>query len=153
MTKSCATQIRHQPLLVNLRASRALERLISWATLVVVGLLVDIAYTVPSLAQIVATGQLNIERRAHTATVLDDGKVLIVGGDNQSGMVSQAELLDPASQMSSLMAASIVARTDHTATRLSDGRVLIIGGRDQSGTLTSTEIYNPLTTTLLPARL
>jgi hypothetical protein len=128
-------------------ASRAINPLVTWAAIAFVGFLASIACAVPSFAQIVGTVQLNIERRGHTATLLEDGKVLIVGGDNHSGIVNQVELLDPASQTSSLAAMPIVARTDHTATRLADGRVLIIGGRDQNGSLTSTEIYNPLTAT------
>ncbi len=108
-------------------------------------LLANLLYSMLAFAQIVGTGQLNVERRGHTATLLEDGKVLIVGGDNQNGTVSQTEMFDPVSRTSSLAAVLGAARTDHTATRLSDGRVLIIGGRDQNGTLTSTEIYNPLT--------
>ena len=50
-----------------------------------------------SFAQIVGSAQLNVERRGHTATLLQDGKVLIVGGENQGGIVGQAEILDPAS--------------------------------------------------------
>jgi predicted metalloprotease len=48
--------------------------------------MLSMLYAVFGQAQILATSQLNIERRAHTATLLNDGKVLIVGGDNQSGM-------------------------------------------------------------------
>jgi MBG domain (YGX type)/Galactose oxidase, central domain len=141
-------QIKHAPSNVKpRRASRAINPLITCAVIAFVGFLASIACAVPSFAQIVGTVQLSIERRGHTATLLEDGKVLIVGGDNQSGIVNQVELLDPASQTSSLAATPIVARTDHTATRLADGRVLIIGGRDQNGSLTSTEIYNPLTAT------
>ncbi|HSE84647.1 MAG TPA: kelch repeat-containing protein [Candidatus Binatia bacterium] len=141
-------QIKHAPSNVKpRRASRAINPLATCAVIVFVGFLASIACAVPSFAQIVGTVQLNIERRGHTATLLEDGKVLIVGGDNQSGIVNQVELLDPASQTSSLADMPIVARTDHTATRLADGRVLIIGGRDQNGSLTSTEIYNPLTAT------
>lgn len=55
----------------------------------------SLALATTSFAQIVGSAQLNVERRAHTATLLDDGKVLIVVGDNQSGMIGQAELLDP----------------------------------------------------------
>jgi hypothetical protein len=110
-------------------------------------LLTSLLYAAFCQAQIVGTAQLNFERRGHTATLLEDGKVLIVGGDNQNGMVGQAELLDPVSQTSSLAATSIVARTDHTATRLADARVLVIGGRGQNGSLTSTEIYDPMTAT------
>jgi YDG domain/Divergent InlB B-repeat domain/Galactose oxidase, central domain len=102
-----------------------------------------------ALAQILGTGQLNVERRSHTATLLQDGKVLIVGGDNQNGIVSQAEIFDPVSRTSALAAALITPRTDHSATTLSDGRVLVIGGRDQTASLQSTEIYNPLTTSFV----
>src|SRR5688572_1701898 len=112
-------------------------------------LLATLLYSTLALAQIIGTGQLNIERRSHTATLLENEKVLIIGGDNQNGMVSQAEIFDPGTQMSVLVAPLISARTDHTATRLPDNRVLVIGGRDQTGSLQSTEIYNPLTTSFL----
>ena len=107
-------------------------------------LLAGMLYAVICQAQILGTGQLNTARRSHTATLLQDGKILIVGGDDASGLVGQAELFDPASLTSSNIAANpITLRTDHTATLLSDGRVLIIGGVDGNGSLASTEIYNP----------
>src|ERR1044071_441575 len=124
--------------------ARKLNRLVSGTIFAIIAVFANIAYAVPSFAQIVGTAQLNIERRGHTATLLDDGKVLIVGGDNQSGMISQAEIFDPTSPSISLSAASIVARTDHTATKLSDGRVIVIGGQGQNGSLTSSEIYDPI---------
>src|SRR6266550_1492775 len=96
-------------------------------------------------AQILGTGQLNSARRGHTATLLQDGKILIVGGDNQNGIVGQAEIFDPATKTSTSGPSLATARTDHSAIALSDGRVLVIGGRDQSGPLTSSEIYDPLT--------
>ena len=104
-------------------------------------------YAVVCQAQLLGTTQLNVARRGHTATLLEDGKILIVGGDNSGGVVSQAELVDPSSQTSSLTAGSIVARTDHTANRLADGRVLVVGGRNQNGSLTSSEFFHPLTAT------
>jgi hypothetical protein len=113
--------------------------------LIVAVLAVVLLYSTFAFSQIIGTGQLNIERRGHSATLLEDGKVLIVGGDNQNGAVSQAEVFDPASQTSALAATSITPRTDHSATRLSNGRVLVIGGRDQSASLQSTEIYDPVT--------
>jgi hypothetical protein len=127
------------------RAARAVTRRATWAGIAVVGLLAIIASAVPSFAQIVGTAQLSVERRGHTATLLQDGRVLIVGGDNLTGVISQAEIVDPASQTSSLAGSTNNARTDHTATRLSDGRVLVIGGRGQNGALTSTEFYDPTT--------
>jgi hypothetical protein len=129
--------IKSQPLSV--------DRLRLWLLIAVVGVIASMASAASVFAQIVGTAQLHVERRGHTATLLQDGKVLIVGGDNQTGMISQAEIFDPAVQTSSLAASASIGRTDHTATRLADGRVLIIGGRDQNGALGSTEIYDPST--------
>ncbi len=120
------------------------KRLILFAVL-----LANLLYSTLAVAQILGTGHLNVERRSHTATLLENGKVLIVGGDNQNGIVSQAEIFDPVSQVSALAAALITPRTDHSATRLSDGRVLVIGGRDQTASLQSSEVYNPLTTSFV----
>jgi hypothetical protein len=49
-------------------------------------------------AQILATSQLNTARRGHTATLLQDGKVLVIGGDNLTGIISQTEIYDPATK-------------------------------------------------------
>ena len=152
MKRVWESQMKYSASIVKLqRASRAANRLSVWSTIVIVALLANIGYVVPAFAQIVGTAQLNIERRGHTATLLDDGKVLIVGGDNQSGMIRQAEIFDAAAQSVTLSAASIVARTDHTATKLSDGRVIVIGGQGQNGSLTSTEIYDPMTASFTSA--
>src|SRR6266850_2200854 len=140
-------RMKHQPSIVNFRPRRRAINGRAWSLIAVVGFLASLACVVPSFAQILGTAQLNVERRGHSATLLEDGRVLIVGGDNLTGMVSQPEVVDPVSQTSSLVAASTTARTDHTATRLSDGRVLVVGGRGQSGSLTSSDIYNPLTAT------
>ena len=148
MKNFLAARKKRQAVIVNFRPRRrAINGRSAWSLVAVVGLLASLACVVPSFAQILGTAQLNVERRGHSATLLEDGRVLIVGGDNLNGVVSQAEIFDPVSQTSSVIAASITARTDHTATRLSDGRVLVMGGRDQSGSLTSSDIYNPLTAT------
>jgi hypothetical protein len=107
--------------------------------------LIAMAASGVSFAQVAGSAQLHIERRGHTATLLNDGRVLIVGGDNQYGIVSQAEIFDPVLQASSLSASSLTGRTDHTATMLPDGRVMIIGGQNESSALGSSEIFNPLT--------
>src|SRR5438105_1088042 len=42
------------------------------------------------------TGNLHLARGGHTATLLANGKVLVVGGDNaSSGALRSAELYDP----------------------------------------------------------
>jgi Galactose oxidase, central domain len=40
---------------------------------------------------------LNSARRGHTATRLADGRVLIAGGENSTGHLSESEIFDPAS--------------------------------------------------------
>jgi hypothetical protein len=79
-------------------------------------------------------GTLAVVRSGHTATLLADGKVLIVGGSGDTS----AEIFDPASGMSVATGNTNYARTGHTATTLSDGRVLIAGGGSASA-----EIYDP----------
>ncbi len=69
-------------------------------------------------------------RSQHTATLLPDGTVLIVGGRGPFGTTVQtAELFDP--QVSAFMPIAMdggTARSGHTATLLSDGRLVIAGG-------------------------
>ncbi|HEU4794452.1 MAG TPA: kelch repeat-containing protein, partial [Pyrinomonadaceae bacterium] len=87
------------------------------------------------------------ERRAHTATRLADGRVLIAGGENAGGALNPSEIYDPANGEFSPTGNMNEARADHSATLLADGRVLIIGGRNGAASLTSTEIFNPATGT------
>jgi hypothetical protein len=86
---------------------------------------------------------LKLARRGHTATALTDGRVLIVGGENEDGPVRRAEILDPSSQAIKNGPNSVIARTHHTATSLPDGRIVLIGGSGSHGPLDSTEIYDP----------
>lgn len=88
---------------------------------------------------------LHVARRHHTATPLSDGRVIIIGGDNQEGTISEAETLDLSSGEVSVIGRSLVPRTQHTATRLADGRVLVAGGANEAGLLNSTEIFEPQT--------
>src|SRR5207245_11631812 len=67
--------------------------------------------------------QLKIARHSHTATLLNDGKVLITGGENENGPVSEAEVFDPAAGTFLETGTLDTARADHTASLLADGRV------------------------------
>jgi hypothetical protein len=98
------------------------------------------------------------ERRAdHTATLLNTGQVLIVGGGsrNQPGEapVASAELYDPSQKTFTLTGAMSVPRFKHAATLLPDGRVSVIGGtntRLYDSQYASTELYDPATGRFTP---
>ena len=96
------------------------------------------------------TGPLATARNLHTATLLSDGRVLIVGGnDTGAHALASAELYDPKTGTFSPTGSLVTARGFHTATRLSDGRVLIAGGTSVGWNgapfLASAEIYDPKT--------
>jgi hypothetical protein len=101
-------------------------------------------------------GTMTRDAAGHSASLLDDGEVLIAGGSTtvagSSVITAEMELFDP--QLQSFRAAVgdlITARSAHTATRLDDGRVLLLGGSDATDTiLASGEIYDPATETTTP---
>ena len=96
------------------------------------------------------TGSLNTARANHTATLLSNGKVLIVGGQGTFGFLTSAELYDPATGLFTATGSLNTARAYHTATLLlSNGKVLIAGGYNGSY-LTSAELYDPLSGTFTP---
>src|SRR5215467_9011369 len=70
------------------------------------------------------TASLNIARAGHTATLLPNGKVLVVGGDSSGS----AELYDPATGAWSITGSLNVPRYLFTATLLPNGKVLVAGG-------------------------
>jgi hypothetical protein len=90
-------------------------------------------------------GSMHAGRISHTATLLNDGRVLIAGGRGDT-LTATAELYDPKTKQFTLTGSLLTARYKHTAGLLPDGRVLIAGGsdeRDWSGSLSSAEIYDP----------
>jgi N-acetylneuraminic acid mutarotase len=96
------------------------------------------------------TGSLTTGRRSHTAALLADGKVLVVGGfghDNYDGL-STAELYDPASGTWSVPGILATARYFHAATLLASGQLLITGGiNNQTSYMpANAELYDPTLT-------
>ncbi|HEY5974719.1 MAG TPA: kelch repeat-containing protein, partial [Geobacteraceae bacterium] len=75
------------------------------------------------------TGSMGAAREAHTATLLQSGKVLIAGGTGASGYLGSAELYDPVTGTFVATNGSLnTARQQHTATLLPTGKVLVVGG-------------------------
>lgn len=95
----------------------------------------------------VIPGSLSTGRGDHTATLLQNGKVLVVGGVDAAGHdVASAELYDPVKGTWSATGNLITPRTYHTATLLTNGKVLIAGGVNQAlGQPATAEIYDPST--------
>jgi N-acetylneuraminic acid mutarotase len=93
------------------------------------------------------TGNLNVRRAYHTATLLSNGKVLFAGG---SAADSAAELYDPATGKWSLTGKLNESTIFSDATLLQDGKVLVAGGcesEDCFSTRGRAEIYDPNTET------
>lgn len=92
----------------------------------------------PATGTFTYTASMHFPRDFHAAVRLQDGEVLIVGGDTGvflsdgesvfGGSLASAELYDPSSGTFSSAGTMNYARTGPQATLLSDGTVLITGG-------------------------
>ena len=100
-------------------------------------------------------------RQRHTATLLRDGRVLVVGGAGKGGQLltatATAEIYDPVADRWAATGALHTTRWDHQAIVLADGRIMVVGGREQvfGGSYTSlatAEIYDPAAGTWAVAR-
>jgi hypothetical protein len=88
---------------------------------------------------------MHLPRISHTATLLQDGRLLIAGGRGEK-VTASAELYEPKTKKFVQTGNMMMARYKHTAGLLADGRVVIAGGsdeRDWDGTLRTAEIYDP----------
>ena len=97
----------------------------------------------PATGTFTATGAMTEVRTQHTATLLNNGKVLLAGGTADN----TAELFDPATGTFALTGSMITGDiSGHAATLLNDGKVLITGGFNfDEGAFASAELYDPAT--------
>jgi len=107
---------------------------------------------------------LSADRGYHTATVLNDGRVLIAGGvSTNSVTLDSCEIYDPVTNTISAAAPMPAPRAGHTATLLGNGKVLVAGGGNNfvipvGGTFTSVlnaaletgAVYDPAANTWMP---
>jgi WD40 repeat protein len=97
----------------------------------------------PKTGKFTPTGSMATRRwSGHTATLLKDGRVLVVGGNSsavEEKPLASAELYDPKTGDFRKAASMAEVRDGQSATRLIDGRVLVAGG--SSGH--EAELYDP----------
>ena len=97
----------------------------------------------PTTGKWSTTGSLNTARYNHTATLLSDGRVLIVGG---AAHLASTELYDPSRGTFKNAANLNTGRTDHSTVLLTNGEALTMGGYDGSGGnigyLSSAELFH-----------
>ena len=100
-----------------------------------------------------ANGTMNVARWLHTATLLNDGTVLVAGGSDLGNeeTLDSAEIYTPATGAFTLLTSTLnTARVGHTATLLNNGQVLIVGGYDPDfGLIADAELYDPPTQTFI----
>jgi hypothetical protein len=77
----------------------------------------------PTTREFSRTGSMNRARSEHTATLLEDGRVLVAGGSDDGGSFAGAELYD---------------------TLLESGEVLVVGGWTGVGPAETAEIFTPV---------
>jgi len=96
----------------------------------------------PTTGKFTDTGSMTVARADHRATRLNDGTVLIIGGDPDNIMnlvtgwaignspfpLSSAELFNPVMGTFTETGGLIRPRENHTATLLHDGTILVTGG-------------------------
>ncbi|MSR74988.1 MAG: hypothetical protein EXS14_05930 [Planctomycetes bacterium] len=109
----------------------------------------------PTSSTFSTVGAVNITRAEHSATLLANGKILVVGGYDPTApgaSLTTAELYNPANGSSTVLNSAncpnvdvATARCGHSATRLANGWVLVAGGRspDTGNMLNTAFLYKP----------
>ncbi|RYD28447.1 MAG: hypothetical protein EOP86_23075, partial [Verrucomicrobiaceae bacterium] len=94
-----------------------------------------------------AAAPMSMARTGPRATLLADGRVLVLGGNNESDSTASrsAEIYDPAANAWSAAGTLLFPHGSGTATLLSDGKVLLAGGLDYNDKNAKgvAEIYDP----------
>jgi hypothetical protein len=107
----------------------------------------------PATGRFIPGPEMTTPRAGHTATLLRDGRVLLVGGYAGEGRpaLATAEVFDPQTDAFRRVGDLAGGRADHSATLLPDGHVLIAGGTSGNrDALSTTELFDPATNAFAP---
>jgi Galactose oxidase, central domain len=104
----------------------------------------------PATRMFTATGSMSVPRIGHAAIRLNDGRVLVLGGQQDATTsLASAEIFDPATGMFTSAGNMNAPRQSPVVALLKDGRVLIVGGTFRQGQDTfivlAAEIFDPAT--------
>lgn len=104
----------------------------------------------PATGTFAAAADMTVARMWHTATLLNNGKVLIAGGLGISSGINnnlaRAELYDPVTGIFAATGKMTIPRVAHSAALLPGGMVLVAGGFGYiDGTIPEVEQYDPKT--------
>jgi hypothetical protein len=96
-----------------------------------------------SIGRFLPAGNMSVRRHKHDATLLSDGRVLVVGGSDErdrDGAYVSAEIYDPSTGRFSAAANMNVRRYKHRGTTvlLPTGEVLVVGGSNVA------ELFDPV---------
>lgn len=103
----------------------------------------------PAAGKFHPAGDMTIARNQPVVVTLQDGRVLIAGGQSKQafGSLASAEIYDPATGKFTATGPMTVSRAVGVGTLLQDGRVLIFGGDDDMMGVQYADLYDPSTGT------
>ena len=95
-------------------------------------------------------GVTSSARAEHTATLLDDGTVMLVGGFDGSAL-KKVDRFDPLTGQWTAASSMSVGRSQHVTVPLDGGRLLVAGGRSGNAVASVDARHGPRSTGLPPA--